>query len=347
MKKKYTLFSAFVLIVALLLTSVTVSASENNQLDINNVGSLSLTYANDNEIFSDVKVSIYRVADISDDIAYTLTGSFENYPIDINSASSDHEWQVLSYTLFSYVVANGVEVDKTLYTDENGMVKFEDIRTGLYLVLSEILNRGDGKYYFVPFLITNPYFINNEWYYDVVAKPKMQIVDSDFEGEIEKLVVTKRWKDSGYELYRPKEIVVDILKNGNVFSTQVLSAENNWTYSWFVPNDDSVWTVMEKSVKDFYDVTIDINGDIFNITNIYNDTPKDETSTDDETSPDNPQPSKEPSGQTSTYDSPVSYSDNSIVQTGLPNTMWHFMLLFVLIGMGFVLFGVVLRIKDN
>ena len=104
---------------------------------------------------------------------------------------------------------------------------------------------------------------------------------------------------------------------------------------------------MEKSVKDFYDVTIDINGDIFNITNIYNDTPKDETSTDDETSPDNPQPSKEPSGQTSTYDSPVSYSDNSIVQTGLPNTMWHFMLLFVLIGMGFVLFGVVLRIKDN
>ena len=69
MKKKYTLFSAFVLIVALLLTSVTVSASENNQLDINNVGSLSLTYANDNEIFSDVKVSIYRVADISDDIA--------------------------------------------------------------------------------------------------------------------------------------------------------------------------------------------------------------------------------------------------------------------------------------
>ena len=349
MRKSFTILFIFVLILSLLSSSVSVLASEDEKLNVSSLGSLSFTYANGDELFSDVKVSVYRVADSIDGQDYNLVGSFENYPIDINSASTDREWQVLAYTLFSYVIADDVKADKVLYTDENGVVKFDTMKTGMYLVISENPDKDSEECYFNPFLISNPYFTNNDWYYDVVARPKMQFVNPSYghsEYKIEKRYVAKRWKDDGYELYRPEKIEVDILKNGNVLSTQILSAENNWTYSWLAPDDGSVWTVVEKNVEDFYNVTVDKKGFVFNLTNMYKDTTNGKPSTDDEAKPDVPQPDTTPDSNSSTSDTIIN-TDNSTVQTGFTSDMISFMLLFTFVGMGFVLFGVVLGRKDK
>ena len=348
MKNKFTILFILVLILSIFSSSVSVSANQNknNNLNVNALGSLSFTYENDGEVFSDVKVSVYRVASADDGETYNLTGSFENYPIDVNSASNDYEWQVLSYTLFSYVIADNVQTENAQYTDENGTVKFDNMRTGMYLVVSENPDKTDDESYFNPFLISNPYFTNNDWYYDIVARPQMQLInpsDGHTEHKIEKRYVAKRWKDDGYELYRPEKIEVDILKNGKVLSTQILSAKNNWTYSWLAPDDGSVWTVIEKNVEDYYDVTIDKNGFIFNLTNIYKDTPDDDSSTDDETPTDVPQLNTTPDSQSSTYDTPTPNKDNSTVQTGFTSDMWGVMLLLALVGMAFVMFGAALR----
>ena len=66
-------------------------------------------------------------------------------------------------------------------------------------------DKTDDESYFNPFLISNPYFTNNDWYYDIVARPKMQLInpsDGHTEHKIEKRYVAKRWKDDGYEFYR-------------------------------------------------------------------------------------------------------------------------------------------------
>jgi LPXTG-motif cell wall-anchored protein len=61
---------------------------------------------------------------------------------------------------------------------------------------------------------------------------------------------------------------VDIYQNGILQETQILSAANNWTYTWFVSEaDQGQWTVTERAVPEEYKVTIRQNGSNFSIIN--------------------------------------------------------------------------------
>ena len=76
------------------------------------------------------------------------------------------------------------------------------------------------------------------------------------------------------ESQRPTEIVVDLLKNGEVYDTVTLSEENGWSYNWDkLPryNADGTraeWTMTEQTVED-YTVLIEKNGITFTVTNTY------------------------------------------------------------------------------
>ena len=85
--------------------------------------------------------------------------------------------------------------------------------------------------------------------------------------------VLKVWKDD-VEVLRPTEVIIQLLKDGKVYDTVTLNAENNWRYTWEkLPeyNDDNAkvkWSVIEKDVKD-YKVTYAIDGTTFTVTNTY------------------------------------------------------------------------------
>ena len=61
---------------------------------------------------------------------------------------------------------------------------------------------------------------------------------------------------------------MDIYKDGALHETQILNADNNWTYTWYISGEDhSKWTVAERTVPDGYKVTIQCNGSNFSVIN--------------------------------------------------------------------------------
>ena len=68
---------------------------------------------------------------------------------------------------------------------------------------------------------------------------------------------------------------MDILKDGVLFDTQTLTAENNWTYSWTAEDDGSVWQVVEREIPEDYTVKVEKDKTMFLLANTYTgDTPE-------------------------------------------------------------------------
>ena len=75
------------------------------------------------------------------------------------------------------------------------------------------------------------------------------------------------WDDDGNEASRPNYIVVQLLGNGEVVDTVVLSEQNNWEYTWEELDETVLWQVVERNVSDGYTVTVVQEGITFVVTN--------------------------------------------------------------------------------
>ncbi len=231
--------------------------------------SLTIHYKNDGLSFEGVEVRTYHVAGINADTTLTLAGDFADYPINVNAITSNDEWLEITSTLVAYITADGIEPTYTAVTDENGTVCFENIPQGLYLTLSVTVESEELVTVFKDFLTIVPNY-GDTYVYDVVAYPKRySYTPSPDEVEFK---VVKQWKDNGYT-YRPESVDVLIYKNGELYSTQTLSSENNWCYSWIAPDDGSTWTAVEKEVPAEYTVTTVVNGNVITLTNTYDHDP--------------------------------------------------------------------------
>ena len=86
--------------------------------------------------------------------------------------------------------------------------------------------------------------------------------------------VWKAWDDEGFPFGRPGAVVVELLCDGQVYDTQMLSPENNWQYIWkALPARDSAgrlltWALRERAVEG-YTATIWAEGDTFLVRNTY------------------------------------------------------------------------------
>lgn len=86
--------------------------------------------------------------------------------------------------------------------------------------------------------------------------------------------VIKNWTCVPAGVKTPESVEVELLKNGEVYDTQKLSASNNWNYKWTdLPMYENgrliTWTVSETEVKDYTTCICHI-GNLFIITNKYN-----------------------------------------------------------------------------
>lgn len=225
--------------------------------------SLKLYYTQGEIGFGDLEVRIYRVAEAFGDGSFELIEPFSGYPVNIHAITSQAEWKTVASTLSAYIAADQVPPTRMEKTDDGGTVVFTGLETGLYLVSGAVVEHESGTYLFDSFMIYLPTpQEDGSFLYDVEAKPKC----SDYTPMTQYKVV-KLWKDSAYAGERPISITVDILKDGILQETQILSAENDWTYTWKVPDGEGVWTVVEKDVPDEYTVTIDFRETTFLITN--------------------------------------------------------------------------------
>lgn len=239
-------------------------------LDPDAEASLTLHYQKEGASFPDLQIGIYRVAEAFPDGSFQLTEPFASYPINIHGITMQEQWNTVAQTLCAYIVADQIAPDLEKVTDENGTVCFSDLDTGLYFVREVVAENTSGTYVFNQFMVYVPTPQPDGSYdYTVEAKPKCTnfVPKSQFR-------VTKLWQDGGDQTIRPKEVTVDIYKDGVLYETQILCADNNWSYTWYVSGEDpGKWTVVERTVTDDYKVTIQQNGSHFSIINTHQTVP--------------------------------------------------------------------------
>jgi hypothetical protein len=108
---------------------------------------------------------------------------------------------------------------------------------------------------------------NAEHLYDVTVFPKSTSFEPIPVEQEYKIV--KIWKDEGYESRRHASVTVDILKDGVLQFTQVLSAENHWSYRWMAPSDGGRWSAVERNVPNGYRVAVELQERAILLTNTY------------------------------------------------------------------------------
>ena len=257
------------------------SAQAVTPLDPDAEASLTLHYQKEGTAFPHLLIGIYRVAEAHPDGSFQLIEPFASYPINIHGITMQEQWTHVAQTVSAYLVADQITPDYEMTTDEKGTVCFSDLNTGLYFVREVVAERTDGTYVFHPFMVYVPTPQPDGTYvYAVEANPKC----SNFVPK-NQYSVTKLWQDGGKQELRPKEVTVDIYKDGVLYETQILNGDNNWTYTWYVSGEDpSVWTVVERTVPDSYKVTIQHNGSHFTLINTRQ-TPPDPPQTGDTSTP--------------------------------------------------------------
>ncbi|MBQ3229726.1 MAG: Cna B-type domain-containing protein [Clostridia bacterium] len=262
MKKKLISIIAFALAATLIAVGLPFAVGASDTFDVEKKGSITLYYTHNGDTFEGLDIKLFRVAELFPDGTYALTGEFSEYPVNIYGITTQEQWDVVASTLASYAIADAIE-PSVLKTDSEGRVSYTELATGLYLVLSVNTTNENGAYMFETFMLALPAPDENEVYqYEITAYPKCASYVPSLEYK-----VVKQWNDIGISDERPLSIEVGIYKDGKLDSVQILSAENDWSYSWKAQDDGSVWTVAELNVPDEYTVTMESNENVFVITN--------------------------------------------------------------------------------
>ena len=215
---------------------------------------LLLKESTDGTMVSGAEISIVKIAKAIDK-NNNLT--FE-YVDEINDCSLlVDEIKDVSSELLECVDKSNLKYDKKI-TDKNGMVKFNNLELGLYLIKQT--NKLEGYSSFLPFLIMIPEFIDDEWNYDIEATPKTDII------KLMDIIVRKEWNISSNKMI-PEEIEVQLIRGNQVIDTVKLNKDNGWKYTWRELEASDEYRVLEVNVPDWYTASYRNEDGVFIIVN--------------------------------------------------------------------------------
>lgn len=268
-----------VLLVLTLLLALSAQALAAVAIDPAHPVSLTISYLQNGNPISGAPFSLYRVADVNAYTEFTLTGDFAGYPVKVDGLDSA-DWKALAETLTGYVQRDRLTPLDSGKTGSDGTLTFptgtQTLLPGLYLVIGQRFSNGGYVYRTEPFLVCLPNLdtVTDTWQYDVTVSPKFirTPVPVTPPEETDKRKVVKVWSDTGHEAERPKEIVIELLKDGTVYETVRLNAENNWRYNWdklpkYDKSGDLIdWRVVEQT-PDGYTVSVSQENGTFVVTN--------------------------------------------------------------------------------
>ncbi len=212
--------------------------------------------------------SLYQVAMMEEDGSLTATEEFARLGVTIPEKTDD-AWKTLASTLEGYVLRDNLAPACSGTTDEKGQLFFpageEKLVPGLYLLLG-LRHRQNGLVYDAqPSVVLLPSWERETgtWNYQVTISPKYESAPGE---DTVTRKVLKVWKDEGYESERPREITVQLLRDGTVYDEVTLSADNNWRYVWENLDSRYQWMLTETEPGD-YTVEITREGITFVVTN--------------------------------------------------------------------------------
>lgn len=203
---------------------------------------------------------------------------------DFNADPTAHNasaWERMAGTLADLLTAQDAQPTQRATTDNEGSAYLPDLSAGIYLIITDsVYNESTQRRYTIqPTLVSlpqpNPSYTGESspttdeeqaeaYIYDLTLTPKINVEPV---GEPVTYRVTKHWNDVINPTYRPREIIIDILRDGQIYATQTLNENNRWTYSWETTKNRHHWTVAERTTNQYYTVTNDKRGATFIITN--------------------------------------------------------------------------------
>ena len=234
-------------------------ADEHKGSDGNAVLTMTLKSSGEEEaVASGAEVTLYLVAEDKNGthgMEFVLTDDYKASGLDIDGRIT----QEMIDDLASYTVDKGIAGLVTKTTDENGVVTFDGLPNGIYLVMADKLPQGFTS--FEPFMYVLPYYDteSGDWFYDGVAEPKMT-----YQPPID-VSVRKVWNDDGKD--RPSSVTVSLGNEDGEFDKVKLSDDNEWKYTWTGLDANKKWEIKEINVPAEYKDTYSVDGYDFTVTN--------------------------------------------------------------------------------
>lgn len=257
--KLLTMFLGFAMLITLMPAVVFAAGRIETDREV----AFNISYKDGETPIPNAVFDIYRCADVDEYGQLTVAESFASYPINFKDMDQDG-WQSLAVTLKGYAQRDSLPAAASDKTDSEGNLTVA-LKPGLYLVTGRPLSVDYYTYTATPYMIFLPGTNNeeNEWDYEVESYPKFSKQE-----DVVSRKALKIWDDKGYETMRPKEVVVQLLKNGELSDTKTLNADNDWRCTWEDLSARYEWTVVEKELDGYY-TTVSQEGITFTVTNTY------------------------------------------------------------------------------
>ena len=221
---------------------------------------LLVKYDKDGVSISGAKINIYRIGTYTPQ-KILPENDFALFEADFEITDTE-KLSNLALTLEPYAFKNKLTPDYTDTTDEKGEADFgqAEIRSGAYLVTVSKADIDGVTYLSAPVIIVLPY----ENYDVVTLEIKSEAVKPD--ADFLNLKAIKVWKNDREDM-RSDSITVELLRDGSVYDTRVLSKKNDWHTDWSELDPSSRWSIIEKDVPTNYTVTVSLEGVTFVVTN--------------------------------------------------------------------------------
>ena len=232
-----------------------------NALDFTKKGSIEITLIEKEEQtkINGAELTIYKIADAKEEnhnLVFEYVSELSDCKVSLDNLDNDNISAEINKCLNDSV--KGISL-----VTEDGKVNFEDLDLGLYLVKQT--NKVEGYSVITPYLVMIPRVINDEWTYNVTSNPKTDII------RVIDLKVKKVWNKANSNINSsinlPKEIEIELSKNGEVIDTVKLNSANNWEYTWKDLEKSDMYNVREVNVPKGYTVTYQKEENLFIVTN--------------------------------------------------------------------------------
>ena len=269
--KPYKRISALLLGLLAVLLVLPGTASAAGAIDLDRDVSLTISYQDGETPLFGAQFDLYLAATVDEAGELTPAENLAQLPVSFYCETQE-EWAALATTLEGYVLRDQILPLESGTTDDKGLLTFPKgegrLTPGMYLVVGHRHMQNETYYDPASFLVMLPGLDEeNEWIYDVTVKPKYESRPTDHSGAVMRKVL-KVWKDDGREALRPESIQVQLLRDGVVYETVTLNAENDWRYTWDNLDDSYQWTVVETE-QEGYTVQVEQAGITFVLTNTY------------------------------------------------------------------------------
>ena len=247
------LISVLLLVLLLLTMPMTAFAQD---FDADRAGSTSVTLMDrDGETpITGAELSLYYVATVrlngDNRLSYTFTDAFSDCGTPLDDPA-------LTAALDVFVTEHATPVEKRV-TDGQGSAVFANLPLGLYFVKQTSTVAGYAPC--TSFLVTVPNYDQEGYVYDVNASPKTDIA------RLTDITIRKVWNtDASAEA--TDSVTIQLLKNGIVVKTAILSGQNNWQVTYTDMPESDAYSIVEVNVPKGFTATYSQSGYVFTVTN--------------------------------------------------------------------------------